>query len=318
MSSITHEISTAVAALSASELVAMPTETVYGLAADATNLAAVAKVFALKGRPATNPLIVHVAESDWVNDWADAISDDAQKLMAAFWPGSLTLILPAKPSVSRVITAGQDTVAVRMPNHPQALALLQAFGRAVVAPSANKYMSISPTSSAHVAKQFANDPLLILEGGECAVGLESTILAVLPNDVPRLLRPGMVSVAAIEAVLGKPVETQQTAGVVAPGQHHRHYAPSIATYLYQGQLPQAVLNDRRNGFINCGAMLNTVAPQIDLSDDPERYAKGLYNALYQLDHQQLQAIYVQQPPMTAPWLAVHNRLSRAAVAWTES
>ncbi|WP_372871605.1 L-threonylcarbamoyladenylate synthase [Shewanella sp.] len=312
MAQITDQISLAVTTLNRGELVAMPTETVYGLAADAANEAAVAKVFTLKGRPATNPLIVHVADASWINDWACDISTDAEALMAAFWPGPLTLVLPAKAGVSRTVTAGQDTVALRMPAHPQALALLNGLGRALVAPSANKYMSISPTSSDHVARQFADDELLILEGGNCEVGLESTIVALLPGDEPRLLRPGMVTVASIEAVLGRPV-AQQSGGVVAPGQHHRHYSPGLPCYRFGANTDMSHLYQAEDiGWIFCGGGQPVAGKLIDLGAEPEGYAQGLYDALYQLDHQTLSAIYIAEPPHGSDWQAVHNRLERAA------
>ncbi|QYK04618.1 L-threonylcarbamoyladenylate synthase [Shewanella zhangzhouensis] len=312
MAQITDQISLAVAALNRGELVAMPTETVYGLAADAGNEDAVAKVFALKGRPATNPLIVHVADSHWVRDWAAEVSTCAEALMTAFWPGPLTLVLPAKAEVSRAVTAGQDTVALRMPAHPQALALLTDFGRALVAPSANKYMSISPTSSDHVARQFADDELLILEGGNCKVGLESTIVALLPGDAPRLLRPGMVSVASIEAVLGRPV-VQQSGGVVAPGQHHKHYSPGLPCYRYGAESDVSHLHQASDiGWIFCGNAVPVAGKAIELGADPDSYAQGLYDALYQLDHETLSAIYIAEPPHNADWQAVQNRLERAA------
>ncbi|MCL2918383.1 L-threonylcarbamoyladenylate synthase [Shewanella litorisediminis] len=312
MAQITDQISLAVAALNRGELVAMPTETVYGLAADAGNEDAVAKVFALKGRPATNPLIVHVADSHWIRDWAAEVGASAEALMAAFWPGPLTLVLPAKAEVSRAVTAGQDTVALRMPAHPQALALLKDFGRALVAPSANKYMSISPTSSNHVARQFADDELLILEGGNCEVGLESTIVALLPGDEPRLLRPGMVSVASIEAVLGRPL-AQQSGGVVAPGQHHKHYSPGLPCYRYGAASDVSHLHRETDiGWIFCGNATPVAGKAIELGADPDSYAQGLYDALYQLDHGTLSAIYIAEPPHSGDWQAVQNRLERAA------
>lgn len=312
MAQITDQISLAVATLNRGELVAMPTETVYGLAADASNEEAVARVFALKGRPATNPLIVHLAETSWVHDWAAQISPDAEALMATFWPGPLTLVLPAKANVSRAVTAGQDTVALRVPAHPQALALLEGFGRALVAPSANKYMSISPTSSDHVARQFAGDELLILEGGNCEVGLESTIVALLPGDEPRLLRPGMVSVASLEAVLGKTV-VQQSGGVVAPGQHHKHYSPGLPCFRYGADTDVSHLYQASDiGWIFCGNAVPVSGKVIELGANPDLYAQGLYDALYRLDHDTLSAIYIAEPPKGADWQAVHNRLERAA------
>ena len=190
---------------SAGELLALPTETVYGLAANARDDQAVAKVFALKGRPASNPLIIHLASAEQAQDWAREIPAAARQLMDAFWPGPLTLVLPAHAHVSRTITAGQDSVALRVPAHPLALDVLRRFGGGLVAPSANRYMSISPTCAEHVAQQFADSDLLILDGGASAVGLESTIVSLLENDPPRLLREGMLSAAQIEAVLGAPL-----------------------------------------------------------------------------------------------------------------
>ncbi|MDP3366771.1 MAG: L-threonylcarbamoyladenylate synthase, partial [Pseudomonas sp.] len=203
----------------------MPTETVYGLAADARQDAAIQQVFALKGRPSSNPLIVHLQRAEQVVEWAAEVSPAAQRLMHACWPGPLTLVLPAREEVSRSVTAGQDSVALRVPAHPKAQALLAAFGGGLVAPSANRYMSISPTSAAHVAQQFADSDLWILDGGACPVGLESSIVSLLPGDSPRLLRRGMLGQLQLEAVLGEPLEGKD-GGVRVPGQHHRHYAPS--------------------------------------------------------------------------------------------
>lgn len=307
---LTTDIELACSRLRAGGLVAMPTETVYGLAADAGNPDAVARVFALKRRPSTNPLIVHLAHAGQAADWVSALPEGASRLMQAFWPGPLTLVLPAAAQVSRSITAGQDSVALRVPSHPMAHALLDRFGGGIVAPSANRYMSISPTSAGHVATQFAGEDLLILDGGPCEVGLESTIVALLPGAPARLLRHGMISAAGIEAVLGAPL-LQESGGVRAPGQHHRHYAPRTPARRFV-QLPGDRLEDAATAWLWCGAPASVRGPSIDLGADPESYARGLYDALYRLDHAGAGELLIQQPPATPAWAAVHDRLSRAS------
>ena len=307
---ITTDLARCVARLRAGDLLGMPTETVYGLAADAANVEAVAKVFALKGRPSSNPLIVHLHDASQAGQWAAEVAPAAQRLMAAFWPGPLTLVLPARDEVSRSVTAGQDSVALRVPAHPIAQALLAAFGGGLVAPSANRYMSISPTSAEHVAQQFADSDLHILDGGPCQVGLESSIVSLLPGDRPRLLRRGMLSQASLEAVLGDSLEGQD-GGVRAPGQHHRHYAPSTPTLAFV-QTPVEALASPRCGWLWCGQAQPSQGPAVDLGDQPQAYAAGLYAALYRLDALGLERLYIQLPPLQDAWGAVHDRLARAS------
>lgn len=296
--------------LRSGSLVAMPTETVYGLAADARQDAAVKQVFALKGRPATNPLIVHLEDAAQATEWASAVPTAARALMTAFWPGPLTLVLPARDDVSRLVTAGQDSVALRVPAHPTARALLGAFGGALVAPSANRYMSISPTCAAHVAQQFADSDLLILDGGRCQVGLESTIVSVLEGDRPRLLRTGMLGQSALEAVLDQPL-ADRDGGLRAPGQHHRHYAPGTATLAFR-EAPTEALASADCGWLWCGRAQPSQGPALDLGAEPEIYAAKLYAALYELDALGLSRLYIQLPPADAAWAAVHDRLARAS------
>ena len=307
---ITTDLARCVARVRAGDLLGMPTETVYGLAADAANVEAVAKVFALKGRPSSNPLIVHLHDASQAGQWAAEVAPAAQRLMSAFWPGPLTLVLPARDEVSRSVTAGQDSVALRVPAHPSAQALLAAFGGGLVAPSANRYMSISPTSAAHVAQQFADSDLHILDGGPCQVGLESSIVSLLPGDRPRLLRRGMLSQASLEAVLGEALEGQD-GGVRAPGQHHRHYAPSTPTLAFV-QAPVEALASPRCGWLWCGQAQPSQGPAVDLGDEPQAYAAGLYAALYRLDALGLERLYIQLPPLQDAWGAVHDRLARAS------
>lgn len=309
MPTITHDIARCAQQLKSGNLVAMPTETVYGLAADARNGEAVAKVFQLKQRPDSNPLIVHLADASQAADWASQITPQAQALMDAFWPGPLTLVLPARDEVLRSVTAGQDSVALRVPAHPGARALLQAFGGALVAPSANRYMSISPTSAVHVAQQFTDSELLILDGGACQVGLESSIVALLPGDAPRLLRHGMLDQERLQQVLGQALETRD-GGLRAPGQHRRHYAPGTQASTFV-EVPEAALDAPDCGWIWCGQARPSQGPAIDLSADPERYAAGLYAALYQLDALALRHLHIALPPTGSAWAAVHERLQRA-------
>lgn len=311
MPTLTTDLDLACARLKAGELLALPTETVYGLAADARNEAAVAKVFALKGRPSSNPLIVHLAHASQTGDWAAEVPAAAQRLMDAFWPGPLTLVLPARADVSRAVTAGQNSVALRVPAHPLARQLLERFGSGLVAPSANRYMSISPTSPAHVMQQFADSDLLILDGGPCAVGLESTIVGLLPGEPARLLREGMLSASQIEAVLGEPLARGEAGELRVPGQHHRHYAPGTPTQRFQ-QVPTMALQDPRCAWLWCGAAQPSVGPALDLGDNPERYAQGLYAALYELDNLGLDRLLIQTPPPGEAWAAVHDRLARAS------
>lgn len=311
MPTLTTDLDLACARLKAGELLALPTETVYGLAADARNEAAVAKVFALKGRPSSNPLIVHLAHASQTGDWAAEVPAAAQRLMDAFWPGPLTLVLPARADVSRAVTAGQNSVALRVPAHPLARQLLERFGSGLVAPSANRYMSISPTSPVHVMQQFADSDLLILDGGPCAVGLESTIVGLLPGEPARLLREGMLSASQIEAVLGEPLARGEAGELRVPGQHHRHYAPGTPTQRFQ-QVPTMALQDPRCAWLWCGPAQPSVGPALDLGADPERYAQGLYAALYELDNLGLDRLLIQTPPPGEAWAAVHDRLARAS------
>jgi L-threonylcarbamoyladenylate synthase len=228
-------------------LVAFPTETVYGLGADATNSAAVGKIFAAKGRPATNPLIVHVADEGVAQRYAKHWPAAAQRLAARFWPGPLTLVVPKSDAIVQEATAGLGTVGLRAPDHPLALALLRAFDGPVAAPSANRSTRISPTTAEHVREELGDRVDMILDGGPCRVGIESTVLD-LSGDRAAILRPGGVTREQIEAVLGQPVEQRQmiapaTTSASSPGQHEVHYAPHTPAYHYE--LPQWTQLDQR-------------------------------------------------------------------------
>lgn len=303
------------ARLKRGEVVAIPTETVYGLAADATNEAALRQIYAVKERPANNPLIVHIGDIGQVKDWATEFSPLAQKLAQAFWPGPFTLVLPAKSHVSMVIRANEPTVALRVPNHPLTLQLLKQSGLSVAAPSANKYTQLSPTTAAHVAAGLG-DAVPVLDGGACTVGIESTIVSVAGDDWV-LLRHGMISEAAITALAGKPaIKTLQTLPK-APGQHLLHYSPRTPLILCADTA-------ELNGFLQthflanktCAALLigNTAQPNcttIHLPAEPEKAAEQLYSALHTLDGLGVDTLLVALPPNTPAWAAVLDRLTRA-------
>ena len=303
------DIDAAVAALRAGELVAFPTETVYGLGADASNPEALKKVFALKGRPATHPLILHLPSADALSDWAIDIPPVALRLAARFWPGPLTLVLRRAAHVSPVLTGGQDTLAVRVPAHPVALALLEAFGGGIAAPSANRYGRVSPTRAEHVREEFPRG-LLVLEGGDCAYGLESTIVSLV-GDAPQLLRPGAIPRTAIEAVLGVALQAVVPGSAPrVPGSTRQHYAPRTPVELVAGgDLSAAVAAASVRGEkvlgLPCPAGTSAVA-----------YGRALYAELRRLDREGASRILVECVPLTPEWDAVRDRLARAAATFS--
>lgn len=309
-------IKQAVAALRRGDVIGLPTETVYGLAADATNPAAVRQIFALKGRPADHPLIVHVAGAGDLGAWARTVPATAEKLAAAFWPGPLTLILPRRTHVPSVVTGGQDTVGLRSPSHPLAQRLLRAFGGGLAAPSANRFGRISPTRAAHVRDEFGDAVPVVLDGGDSAIGIESTIVD-LSGDTPRILRPGGISQAQIEAVIG-PVAMGGTAhSPRASGTLEAHYAPRTPMLM----LPRAALKaeaQQQRAFGKRVALLALDAlpaygEGLVLPAEPVAFAHGLYAALRQLDGSGANLLLVERPPEGDAWLAVNDRLRRAAV-----
>ncbi|BDI28469.1 threonylcarbamoyl-AMP synthase [Capsulimonas corticalis] len=310
-----HAIERAARHLREGRLVAFPTETVYGLGANALDADAVARIFAAKGRPATNPLIVHIADVAALDQIARP-NEDALRLAQIFWPGPLTIVLPKQPGVPDIVTAGGDTVAVRIPRHPVALALLRAVGLPIAAPSANRSESISPTRAEHVARSLGADVAMILDGGPCDVGLESTVLD-LSGDSPAILRPGMVSAEEIAAVLGFPIALGQTAsGAVAksPGQMLRHYAPTSPLRLSKNvwaDIPPI----GRISVLAYAPPPEPLPPHVRtlfLSDESNSYASNLYSSLHLLDAERPDLILVQAPPETDAWTAVRDRLQRAA------
>jgi L-threonylcarbamoyladenylate synthase len=305
-------------------LVAFPTETVYGLGANALDAQAVARIFAAKGRPACNPLIVHVATAEAARELAADWPEPAQILAERFWPGPLTLVVPRREAVPDVVTAGGPTVALRAPAHPVARALLEKTGLPVAAPSANLSTGLSPTRAEHVLRGLDGRIDLLLDGGPTPGGLESTVLD-LTTSPPRILRPGLVTPAEIEAVLGPLArradpDTDAAAALPSPGMLRRHYAPRAPLECAPDDGRERVLElstqGLRVGWLTFGAPPRPVAAgvvAVTLPDEPGACAARLYAALHELDEAALDRIVVAPPPAGDEWLAVRDRLWRAAV-----
>ncbi|HET7548755.1 MAG TPA: L-threonylcarbamoyladenylate synthase [Usitatibacter sp.] len=310
-------VAEAVRRLAAGELVAFPTETVYGLGADAANAEAVAKIFALKGRPEKHPLIVHIADPLAIEAWARHVPEAARKLADRFWPGPLTMIVPKSARVPAAVTGGQDTVGLRCPSHPLAQELLREFARAasggVAAPSANRFGHVSPTTARHVRDEFG-ESLFVLDGGPCEVGLESTIVD-LSRGAPVLLRPGAITRRDIEAVLGIAPAERDAAAPRASGTLAAHYAPRTPLALVDVRALEAEMAKASD--VAVLAMHPkppgvTVAAWIDAPGDPLHYAHDLYANLRTLDRKRAAQILVEAPPALPGWEAVNDRLKRAA------
>jgi L-threonylcarbamoyladenylate synthase len=314
-------IALAVAVLKRGGLVAVPTETVYGLAADADSEDAVRSVFAAKGRPPDHPVIVHVADASALDAWARDVPASARTLAAAFWPGPLTLVLRRSARALDVVTGGQDTVGLRCPAHPWAQGLLRAFGGALAAPSANRYGRVSPTTAEHVRADLGEKPDgavdLILDGGPCPVGIESTIVD-LSGTAPTLLRPGSVTRAALEQVLGVPVADPAGSAPRVSGRLEKHYAPRTPLEV----VPVDRLGSRLAALFHLRVAL--LAPQSALStlrsppaiqfpapEDAVVYGRELYANLHRLDACGAERIVIASPPQGADWAAIHDRLQRA-------
>lgn len=305
----------AIARLKSGEVVAIPTETVYGLAADATNDNALRQIYVVKQRPANNPLIVHIADITQVTDWAAEFSPLARRLAQAFWPGPFTLVLPAKASVSSIVRAGEPTVALRVPSHPLALQLLKLSGLALAAPSANKYTQLSPTTAAHVAAGLGDD-VAILDGGACQVGIESTIVSV-DGDDWRMLRHGVIAEVEIVKLAGKAALLSTDDVPKAPGQHALHYSPRTPLLLFNDRatlIRECDILMQQN--LQCAALLIGAgsAPKctvVQLPNQPELAAEQLYSTLHSLDDLKVDYLLVELPPDIPAWAAVLDRLSRA-------
>jgi len=282
-------------------LVAFPTETVYGLGANALDTAAVQKIFELKGRPETSPLIVHVASVEMARRIVAEWPPLAEELARQWWPGPLTLVLRKQDSCPVNVTAGLPTVAVRMPNHPIALQLIEEAGVPVAAPSANRFTGLSPTTADHVRAAFG-DAVAVLDGGPCAVGIESTVVAI-EGDKLKLLRPGMISLGELEQVAA-----QAGAAHPAPGMHERHYSPRTRMILVNGP---GELPDRTGAYV-WRVTLGPAARSVRMPLDAPPYAAELYRVLHQLDAENWPWIAVEMPPDAPGWTAIRDRLTRAA------
>lgn len=304
---------------------ALPTETVYGLAADATNPAAVRRIFAAKGRPPTNPLIVHVSDAAVARRCATAWPAAADRLASALWPGPITLVLPRSGMIAGEVTAGGRTVALRAPDHPVALRVLKELGGPVAAPSANRSSRVSPTTAAHVRRDLGKRVDLVLDGGPCRVGIESTVLDLTVRP-PLILRPGAVSRERIERLIGR-VEffTGIAKGVAAsPGQQAVHYAPRAAAYRFGSAQADLVLEFiRRHPSVKVAVLALVDSPAaaalikafgrrgvIAMPRAAREYARRFYAALRKAD-QRAGAIWIEQPPATPRWVAIRDRIDRA-------
>lgn len=305
------DVTTTVDLLRAGELVALPTETVYGLAADATNPEAVRAIFRAKGRPADHPLIVHLAAAEHLPDWADAVPEAAWTLASAFWPGPLTLVLPAARTVSPLVTGGQTTVALRVPAHPVFQSVLRQLGRGLVAPSANPFGLISPTDAAHVQRHLAGRIAAVVDGGPCPVGIESTIVD-LSGDRPRILRPGMVSASALAPHLPEIATTAAPANAPrVPGALASHYAPRKPCYRVPADLVEPPFGGRTLGLLSHRPPAWPVTRHWAMPAHPEDYARVLYSTLHEADASDCDALLIMLPPNEPAWAAVHDRLHRA-------
>ena len=309
------------------ELVGFPTETVYGLGADASNDAAVALIFAAKGRPSDHPLIVHVASAAQVADYASDVPAFAARLIQAFWPGPLTLILPRRAGVAAAAAGGQHSIGLRCPAHPVALALLQACGTGLAGPSANRFGRVSPTTAQHVQEELGED-LLVLDGGPCTVGIESTIVDCTRGQ-PVLLRPGVLTRAQLEAACGQPVLDKDapvnTQAPRASGTLESHYAPNARVRLMDAPALQAALDALNTNTAAPAGQASAVAvyarsplrlnaPKLhrQMPDDAAAAAQQLFAVLRELDALGVSQIWVQAPPDAPEWEGVRDRLKRAA------
>lgn len=330
-------------------LVAFPTETVYGLGANALDSAAVARIYAAKGRPAWNPVIAHVATVADARALTSAWSDDAEALAQAFWPGPLTLVLPRATIVPDIATAGLDAIAIRIPNHPVALALIRAAGRPIAAPSANRFTQVSPTTAQHVVSSLGDRVDVILDGGSCDVGIESSVCD-LSGAEPTLLRPGMITRTQLEIVLGRPVQLARrraadaapasegeagdssvhadnpnTPAQRSPGMSDRHYAPRADVWLFEtsqrADIVQALVDRQHAGTPGriTALLLSTEALPLTAGDaivhmpnEPAAYARQLYAALHAADNASSAVVIVERPAESEAWAAVLDRLNRAA------
>jgi L-threonylcarbamoyladenylate synthase len=318
------EIDAAVQSLRDGELVAFPTETVYGLGANAQNPAAVRKIFEAKGRPTTHPVIVHLDSPKYLHRWVRDVPDICLRLAERFWPGPLTMVLPRAANVHDIVTGGQDTVAIRVPAHPMAQQLLTAFGGGIAAPSANRYGRLSPTRAEHVRDELGDAVKIVLDGGECQIGLESTIIQCDSTQV-RLLRPGAVTASQLREVAGELQMGPDLQSPRVPGSTPSHYAPSTPMMI----VPSGEIDSQAAALSEGGRRIAVLAQRLPLKAHkyvtwinagrrPDQFGHDLYANLRTLDKAGCQQILVQDVPDDERWDAVRDRLMRAASSVTDS
>jgi L-threonylcarbamoyladenylate synthase len=312
-------VARAVQLLLEGECVALPTETVYGLAADASNDAAVAKIFSAKGRPNNHPLIVHIPSVEHLDIWATEVPAGARILASSCWPGPMTLLLKKSKQTSPIVTGGLDSVGLRVPSHPLFLEVLAAVNNGLAAPSANRYKALSPTSADQVVSGLDGRIAAVLDGGPCEFGLESTIVDF-TTEVPRIVRAGPLSRQLLEERLGGTVEMPLEHDAIVPGNVKAHYQPRTQLrILSQGELTREALEIRESGFIIFSAEMRNKLAGIGvvssavyhLPADATGYAKALYASLHALDQLNLKTILLEKPPIDDDWSAVNDRLKRA-------
>jgi L-threonylcarbamoyladenylate synthase len=296
LSDMGREIERAAGLLRSGGLVAFPTETVYGLGANALDALAVRRIFEVKGRPFSSPVIVHVADAGMARELALVWPAEAEALARRFWPGPLTLIVPKKTEIPDIVTAGLPGAGFRVPSHPLALELLRTAGIPIAAPSANRFTQLSPTTAEHVRRGLGDAVDMILDGGDCTVGIESTVISFC-GEVPRILRPGFITRPQIEALIG-PVEVG--GGAESPGQHPRHYSPR--TRIVLGDSPGTGRGFRLDGS--------------NMPDDAAAYGARLYRVLHELDEHGFDWIAIEPPPDTPDWAGIRDRLRRASSSST--
>lgn len=310
------EIEKAVETLRAGDLVVFPTETVYGLGANASNPAAVRKIFEVKGRPADHPVIVHIDDQRYLHRWVSQMPPEGERLAAMFWPGPLTLILPKGEAVNDIVTGGQNSIGIRIPSHPMAQQLLTAFGGGIAAPSANRYGRLSPTKPEHVRDELGDSVQVILDGGDSPIGLESTIVSCLNGEV-RLLRPGFITRSQIQQVVGELTVGGEAPRV--PGDRVQHYAPSTPLEIVpweslEARAGEILAREEKVAVLAMRPPLHTrrYMTWINAGKKPEAYAHNLYNNLRTLDRAQCVRILVQELPKDERWAAILDRLQRAS------
>lgn len=308
-----NQIDDAVTLLRNAEVVAIPTETVYGLAADATNDRAISKIFVAKGRPLDHPLIVHIDSFDKLINWVEQIPDNARKIASHFWPGPLTMIFKKQKTVSDLITAGLDTVALRIPRHDLTLEIIKRLGTAVAAPSANLHKRTSPTKPEHVLKTLSGKIAAVIKGGNCGIGIESTIIDM-TTAVPVILRPGAITASMIENVLGTKIQEKYHHQEKVPGNMTVHYQTEKPLFLVSIDDIKRLLQKENNVAIMHYSPIPDSKNAIfyKMPTEKSKYAKALYDTLYNIDSTDVEKIFVENPPCSSEWFDIHDRLTKAS------